>query len=191
MSVQTHSVVLRVSEGDPAAFNELFQQFSPKVYGFALKLTHSQSSAEEIVQEVFLKIWVNRRSLQQVRDFPAYLYTTTKNLTFNFLKRLSIEQKIKTEFVRDLTRAHRETEEAIIYQDYQQLLNNAIERLSPQQKLVYSLCHGEGMKYEEAAKRLRISRLTVKTHMQQAIRAIRSHFRYFGYVSGFTAFLFA
>jgi RNA polymerase sigma-70 factor (ECF subfamily) len=71
---------------------------------------------------------------------------------------------------------HCETEETVIYQDYQNILNQAIDRLPPQQKLVYGLCHGEGLKYEEAAQRLHISRLTVKTHMQQALRTIKSHF---------------
>jgi RNA polymerase sigma-70 factor (ECF subfamily) len=58
--------------------------------------------------------------------------------------------------------------------DHQQILNRALDQLPPQQKLVYSLCHQQGLKYEEVAFQLKISRLTVKTHMQQALRAIRS-----------------
>ena len=70
----------RVAEGDPGAFREIFDSFSPKVHAFALKLTHSQTTAEEIVQEVFLKIWLNRRSLGEVDYFPAYLHHSKEPL---------------------------------------------------------------------------------------------------------------
>jgi RNA polymerase sigma-70 factor (family 1) len=170
-------LVMRVADGDPGAFRELFETFSPKVYGFALKLTHSPAIAEELVQEVFMKIWMYRGGLRGVEHFPAYLYTITRNLTFNVLKRLSAEQKAKAEYIKGFREDVHETEETVIGRDYQNILQNAIDKLSPQQKLVYSLCHGEGMKYEEAAEKLHISRLTVKTHMQQAIRSIKTHFR--------------
>ena len=183
------SVITRVSRGDASAFRELFQQFSGKVYGFALKLTHSQSTAEEIVQDVFLKVWMNRVSLESIDNFSAYLYAITKNRTFNILKRLAIEQKVKAEFVRNFRESNSETEETIIYRDYQNILSNAIDRLSPQQTVVYGLCHGEGLKYQEAAEKLQISRLTVKTHMQQAIRNIRSHLKDLVYFSGLAGFL--
>lgn len=177
MPIPFSSLVERVAEGDPIAFRELFESFSPKVYGFALKLTHSPTIAEEMVQEVFMKVWVHRERLPNVDHFPAYLYTITRNLTFNVLKRLSIEQKAKAEYVKGFREDVFETEETVIARDYQNILQNAIDKLSPQQKIVYSLCHGEGLKYEEAAEKLDISRLTVKTHMQQAIRAIKTHFK--------------
>jgi len=165
----------RVCEGDALAFRKLFEQFSPKVYGFALKITHSASAAEEIVQEVFLKIWMNRSELTKVDQFQAYLFTVTKNFALNILKRLAVEEKAKAHFLRQQSVSRCETEEAVILREYQDILKNAIDRLSPQQKVVYSLCHSEGLKYEEAALKLRISRLTVKTHMQQAIRSIKAH----------------
>ncbi len=169
------SVVMRLSEGDSSAFREVFEFFSPRVFAFALKLTHSRDLAEELVQDVFLKIWTSRNTLRNVEHFPAYLYTITRNLSFNQMKRLSIEQRAKQEYVQGLRVENFETEESVIYRDYERILSVAIDRLSPQQKLVYSLCRGEGLKYGEAARKLRISPLTVKTHMQQALRNIKLH----------------
>lgn len=183
------TIIVRVSQGDPVAFKELFEAFSPKIYGFALKLTHSSSMAEELVQEVFIKIWANRESLNDVELFPAWLHTITRNLALNVLKRIAIEQKAKTEFVKEMRTESFDTEELVFYRDYQNILSKAIDRLSPQQKIVYSLCHGEGLKYEEAAEKLQISRLTVKTHMQQAIRSIKSHFRHIVVISALASFL--
>ncbi len=178
MSGNLKTVVMRVSEGHQGAFKELFDTFSPKTYGFALKLTHSPSMSEEIVQEVFLKIWLNRKALRNVEHFPAWLYSITRNLAFNVLKRSAIEQRVKAQFVKELREENFETEESVIYRDYQRILNKAIDRLSPQQKMVYGLCYGDGLKYEQAAEKLRISKFTVKTHMQQAIRKIKSQLGY-------------
>ena len=175
MPANLKSLVLRVSQGDPVAFKELFETFSPRVYAFALRVTHSQSTAEELVQDVFMKIWVNRESLQRVDHFQSWIYTVSRNLAFNVLKRLAVEERAKTQLLKDLKHEVSEPDSPAVYHNYEHMLQNAVDRLSPQQKLVYALCHQEGLKYEEAAEKLHISRLTVKTHMQQALRNIRSH----------------
>ena len=165
----------RLSESDREAFAHLFTKYHQKVNAFAFRLTHSEAMAEEIVQDVFMKIWLNRESLASVDHFQSYLYTIARNHTFNILKRLALEENAKAAFGRELPR-HQETDETSMYEERQQMLNQAIDRLPPQQRLVYSLCHQDGLKYEEVAQQLNISRLTVKTHMQQALRSIRSHF---------------
>lgn len=166
----------RLSKNDEHAFRLIFHAFSDRVYSFSFRLTRSQETAEEMVQEVFLKIWINRESLVSIDNFNGYLYTVTRNLAFNTLKRLSIEEKAKHTLQREFADKHSDTEETVIHRDYQQLLNRAISHLPPQQRLVYSLCHQEGLRYEEVAQRLKISRLTVKTHMQQALRTLKSQF---------------
>lgn len=179
MNAGLNFLIYRISEGDPQAFRKMFEEFSPRVHAFALKLTHSSTTAEEMVQDVFMKIWMNRRSLRDIDHFPAYLYAMTRNLTLNVLKRMALEEKAKRSIAKESHGIHSETAEEIMYSDYHHLLTRAIEGLPPQQKLVYSLCHREGLKYEEVAQKLRISRLTVKAHMQQALRNIKSHFRTF------------
>lgn len=179
MNAGLNFLIYRISEGDPQAFRKMFEEYSPRVHAFALKLTHSSTTAEEMVQDVFMKIWMNRRSLRDIDHFPAYLYAMTRNLTLNVLKRMALEEKAKRSIAKESYGIHSETAEEIMYSDYHHLLTRAIEGLPPQQKLVYSLCHREGLKYEEVAQKLRISRLTVKAHMQQALRNIKSHFRTF------------
>lgn len=170
------SHLIQISEDDENAFRKIFHTFSTMVYSFAFRLTHSEYTAEEIVQEVFLKVWSHRRSLSGVENFPAYLSTITRNLTFNVLKHnLVAEKAIKTLQHRQAD-LHHQTEETVIYRDYEQLLNRAINLLPPQQKLVYSMCHQEGLRYDEVARKLKISRLTVKSHMQRALRTIKTQF---------------
>jgi RNA polymerase sigma-70 factor (family 1) len=166
----------RLTQNDAQAFRQIFRAYSDKVYSFSLRLTRSQIAAEETVQEVFMKIWINRATLGGIENFQAYLYTITRNLVFNSLKRLSIEAQVKATLQKELDEKHFDTEETIIHRDYQQLLNRAISHLPPQQRLVYSLCHQQGLRYEEVAQQLKISRLTVKTHMQQALKTIKAQF---------------
>ncbi len=176
-SSNLESVLHRVVKGDQLAFREIFESFSPKVYGFALKLTHSEELAQEVVQDVFMKIWVSRESLSTVNYFPSYLYTVTRNHAFNMMKRLALEQRVKENIRKEISEVHEDPQETSVYQDYHHMLVHAISQLPPQQRLVYSLCHQKGLKYDEVARELNISRLTVKTHMQKALRTIKSHFK--------------
>ena len=164
-----------LSKGDSHAFHRIFNSFSGMVYSFSLRLTRSTHTAEEIVQEVFLKIWTQRETLAQVGNFPGYLFTVTRNLTLNVLKHKVIEDRARS-VLRNNPWQHNETQEAIIYHDYEELLNKAINHLPPQQRLVYSMCHQEGLRYEEVARKLKISRFTVKTHMQHALRSLKTQF---------------
>lgn len=176
MNEDLRFLLLQIARGDEKVFRQIFDRFSPKVFVFALKLTHSRSIAEEIVQEVFIKIWDNRQKLAEVEFFPSYLSVITKNHCFNVLKRIARQEKVNANFSRKFPALHSETEERVIYNNYQDILSRIVDQLPPQQKIAYSLCHDEGLKYEEAAERMKISRLTVKTHMQTALRTIKTRF---------------
>jgi len=166
----------KLANNDEIAFRQVFHLYSDKVYSFSLKLTRSRITAEEMVQEVFLRIWINRHGLGDIKNFSGYLFIITRNLVFNTLKRNLAENKTKTDLVRESAKEHCYTEETVIYRDYEELLRKTINHLPPQQRLIYSMCHHEGLPYEEVAQRLKISRLTVKTHMHQALKTIKTQF---------------
>jgi RNA polymerase sigma-70 factor (family 1) len=179
----------KIADGDEKVFRALFDQFSPRVFVFAMKLTRSRSMAEEVVQEIFIKIWDNRERLRDVEYFPSYLSVITRNHCFNVLKKLAVESRVNGDFSKQIPLVHRETEDQVIYKDYQEILARIVNTLPPQQKSVYSLCHGQGMKYEEAAQHLNISRLTVKAHMQLAMKTIRTRFGNFVHYAIFLGLL--
>ncbi len=176
MSEKLKHFLTQIASGDAVAFRKIFEQYSGKVYVFALKLTRSHVIAEEVVQEAFTKVWLHRERLLTVDYFPSYLYAITRNLTFNILKRMAIEEKAKSVYTRRQHLSDNNTEQVVLCNDYEHILYKIIDNLPPQQKLVYGLCHDQGLKYEEAAERLKISRLTVKTHMHHALKTIKTHF---------------
>ncbi len=166
----------KISSGDQKAFAVVFEYYSGFIYSFALKLTHSGPTSEEIVQEIFLKIWAGRAQLGTVENLGAYLNRLTRNHTYNVLKRLSYEALIGFELRKQMSEVSHDTENEIYFKDASQSLNKAIEKLTPQQKVVYTLCHKEGLKYNEVADRLNISTSTVHSHMKQALQHIRAYF---------------
>lgn len=163
------------SAGDAKAFSIIFNRYSAKVYTYALKIVKSDTLAEEIAQEVFVKIWKLEAELSQIENLDAYLRVLTRNHTLKVLRRIALEIKTSRMMVHDYHEDHNETEEYIIFKDSEKILNQGIEKLPAQQRLVYNLCHQEGMKYEEVAQKLNISKLTVKTHMQHALRFLRNY----------------
>lgn len=167
----------KTAERDQRAFKILYDRFSPKVYTHALHLLHSIQLAEEMVQEVFLKVWRMGNGLLEINNLDAYLKTTTRNRCLNVIRRLILDGKADKAITALYVEAHNETEETIILNDTRQIIAEAMELLPPQQQEVYRLCHQEGLKYEEAAKKLNISVNTVQTHMSRALKFLRNHLK--------------
>jgi len=176
--IETNSekmLLQRISLGDQRAFALLFEMEHKKINSFALKLTHSKELSEEIVQDVFLKLWLGREKLTEVENWGGYLNRIVRNHCFNVLKRLAQETLLNIELGKRSTEIDVETENGIQFRGTKELIQEAIDSLPPQQQKVYSLCHVEGLKYAEAAERLNIAPGTVQAHMKQALSNIRKY----------------
>lgn len=167
----------KIAERDQRAFKILYDTFSPKVYAHAFHLLHTGELAEEMVQEVFFKIWRMELGLLEINNLDAYLKTMTRNRCLNMIRRLVLDGKADKIITQNYVEQHNETEEAIILKDTRHLINRALDLLPPQQKEVYRLCHMEGLKYEEVANKLNISVNTVQTHMSRALKSLRKHLK--------------
>lgn len=169
-------LILLVSQGDVKAFSLIFYHYKDKLYSYALRLTGEEELAEEMVQDVFLKIWLNREELKKIDSFDAYLYTVIRNKSYNAIKRRVHEAVILKELSRNMTELQNSTEETVIVNNYQKLLQQVINQLPPQQKLIYDLSRIHGLKHQEIAEQLQISKNTVKVHLVKALHTIRSAF---------------
>jgi RNA polymerase sigma-70 factor (ECF subfamily) len=159
--------------GDENAFRKIYENYRNKLYSYAFRLTQKEELAEEVVQDAFLKIWVNRGELTEIQKFDSYLYTIVRNQCFNCLKRLAHESMLLKELSYSMSEAHNDNEESIVYRDYLQILNLAVKKLPPQQQLVYNLSRNSGLKYDEIATELNLSKNTVKAHLKKALSTIR------------------
>lgn len=168
-------ILAKIANGDQQAFGVLFNFYRNKVYGYALAILQEDTAAEEIVQDVFIKLWIKRAGLSTIENFGGFLRITTRNQTLNALKKVAIEQKNYQIANQNNSDIDSGTENEIQFRETKRLLDSAIEKLPPQQKLIYNLCHIEGLKQKDVADKLNLSPLTVKTHLRDAVKSIKNY----------------
>lgn len=170
-------VLAKIAEGDQHAFTILFNHYQRDVFVHSKRLTPSEDDALEVVQDIFIKIWMARERLKSIENFGGYLNRIVRNQIFDVLRQIAQETESQLKFQKVNTELDDSTGQLLDYKDAVNILNGALSDLAPQQKLVYKLCHQEGMKYEEAALEMNISTETVRAHMKLALKKIRAHFR--------------
>ncbi|HEV8084594.1 MAG TPA: RNA polymerase sigma-70 factor [Chitinophagaceae bacterium] len=159
------------------AFQLVFDRYRNHTYKVAMMYVKSPVIAEEIVQDVFLKLWYQRKNLADIRSLENWLFTLTRNLTFNCLKKIAHEWTAREKWVEQNFLSENTTDHKTLNKEYQQLLQQAISHLSEQQQQVFKFGKEEGLSYDAISKRLSISPLTVKTHMARALAFIRLFFQ--------------
>jgi len=165
-------LLAKVAAGDERAFKVLFDGYYNVLGEYVFKLTNSLSGAQEIVQDTFIKIWLKRESLTEIKSFSNYIFILCRNQTYNELRKKASERNFLTQLDRHLN----EENNALVLDDltdnYRELIDAAVDKLPPQAQKVYLLSRDERMKYEEIAAALNISPETVKKHIQYAKRFI-------------------
>jgi RNA polymerase sigma-70 factor (family 1) len=170
-------LLLRLSEGDEMAFKAIYDRYRKKIASFAFLLTESADMTDEILQEVFVKLWINRSKLPDVIHFNAWLHTIARNLVVDAMKKIAREKAVRTIWTDRTPLQDNYADEIIFARENEKLLHQAIQQLTPQQQEVYKLSREQGLKHEEIASRLNISAMTVKNHLVNAMRTIREYFR--------------
>lgn len=168
-------LLLCVSRGDTMAFTSLFNQYKDKIYTLAFKITGSAFTAEEVVQDIFLKLWTKREELSHVEHFKAWFNTIIRNHLFSLIKSRAARQARETAFANKLSPFNQEADQKVLFKEAEQILEKALYALPPQQNKVYRLIKEDGMKKEEVASRLNLSTETVKSHLSKAIKNIRAY----------------
>lgn len=165
-----------IAQGDAAAYTILFGRYFEQLRWRALKLLKSDVWAEEIVEEVFLQLWINRESLSAVEIPHAYLYKLTNNRCFDRIRRQRLEVEMQYAVSQAL---HGEAPPAVDAQydlaNLEKLIREAVEQLPPQRKLIYRLQQEEGLSYQEIADQLGLSRNTVRNQVSRTLQAIRNY----------------
>lgn len=162
-----------LANGNEGAFATIFELYKKKVFSVALKMLKSETEAEEIVQDVFLSIWMAKARLDAINDPEAYLFTITYNTIYTHLKKASRNRDLLKMIIHRLAQIQNTTEDTVIANETGKQINKAIQQLSPQQQTVYQLSKQEGLSYEEIAERMNISRNTVRNHLAEAMKTIR------------------
>lgn len=156
-------------------FNELFREHEHTLYVFVVKVLGSDAQAKDIVQEVFLKLWTIREQLHEIGNMDAFLYRLTENKVYDYLRAAGTREKVRMELWHRLNSAEDPTPDPLETKEFNKLIQQAIQQLPPQRKIIYLLSKHEGLKQQQIAEELQISPHTVRNHLTEAFRSIRNY----------------
>lgn len=176
MDRSDQNLLMLVGQGDEQAFKCLFSNHRDKLFAYLLKVTKSRETAEEIVMDVFLKLWQSRDILSEIQNFPSFIFLVARNKAYDFLRTASKDLVLKDLLWDEIEMASSSrTDERIVLSELQSKLDNAVSKLSPQRQSVFRLSREEHLTHDQIAARLKISKSTVKNHMIDSLRFIREH----------------
>ena len=163
---------------DTQAYEQLFLLFYPSLVPFAVSMIKSKELAEEIVSDVFIKIWQRRHQLDKVDNLKFYLFTAVKNRCINELNNPKNKGAINIDVVIDFRSLYHDPEQKMISAEMINKIRAAIKELPPRCQLIFKLVKEEGLKYKEVAELLQISVKTVENQMSLAFKKIGTAINY-------------
>lgn len=167
----------QLSQGDQNAFTRIFHFYSRRLYPWLLKKTKDAEAAEEIMQDTFLKLWINRERLAGMDNPEGYIYKIAANGMLDHFRKLAMEHKILNRFKHGNTNAVDTSAQGIIdLRETQKIIDQAVYRLPQQRKLIYTM-RQDGMSYDEIAAKLGLSANTVKNQLITAGKFIRGYLK--------------
>lgn len=160
--------------GKEEAFQLLFDRYHKNIYRFVYKFVRSAELADDLTQEILIKLWNNRHKLTHVESFKGYLFESAKNHTLDRLKAIMRSEKAMGEVVKNFVAQREYTDERLLDADYAAFLKRELSKLPERTHQIFHLCRKEGHTYEEVAQELGISKSTVKDHMVFAMKVLKT-----------------
>jgi RNA polymerase sigma-70 factor (family 1) len=169
-------VLLDLIEGSESAFKEIYQLYSPRLYGKLLNLVKSESQAKEILQDVFLKVWEHRKSIDPEKSFHSFLFKIAENKAYDFFRKAARDKNLALQLIASSTVEYNFIEEFKTNDGNLKLLEQAIGLLPPQRQQIFRLCKLDGKSYKEVGEQLSISVSTISDHIVKGTKFIREYF---------------
>lgn len=166
-------LLLLLSKGNQAAFEKIYYHYSAKLLGNITRLVKSESVAAELLQELFIKLWNNRESIDPDKSFCAYLFRIAENLAYDYFRKVSKDNRLQEQLINMATGQYVHVEELLYHKENTFALREAIAALPEQRRKVFELVKLEGRSYEEVSSLLNISCSTISDHIVKATKFIR------------------
>lgn len=168
-------LLLLIREDNEVAFYQLYERYSRRLYGFVLRYIKQEADAEEIVQEVFIKIWETRDKIDVYSSFESFLFTIAYNATISLFRKRAREKKY-LEHLKSLQQVEAAPNliDEIQFNELNDTVQSLLNELTPRQKEVFQLSREQGLAHEEIAKKLNISVNTVKKHIANTLAFLKS-----------------
>ena len=171
-------LIILLKEGDEKAFTTLYRRYWSKVYNFSRLYLSSILEIEEVVQEVFVKVWESRSLLREDDNFKGFLFVITRNLVFNQFRRSFNENAYKLTVLSSIM-PYYNLEEELTAADLQEFIEKMVKELPQRQQEVFNLSRNARLTYKEISIRLNISEKTVERHINEALKFLKKNIMFY------------
>jgi RNA polymerase sigma-70 factor (ECF subfamily) len=172
-NIEQERLIEQLKQGSKDAFHSLFNLYAPKIQSFALSYLGNKADAEELLQELFLKIWEIRSTLDSSKNIKSFLFKVCVNLIYDYIRRKNIE-KAYTGYAGQMDQATADsTWQEVIYNDMLANLNNLVNTMPEQRQLIFRLSKEQGLTNEEIARQLGLSKRTVENQLYRAVSYLK------------------
>lgn len=168
-SNQERKLFDQLKDGSKEAYHRLFEDYGPRIHAFALSYLQNDADAEELLQEVFLKLWEIRSTLDATRNIKSFLFKICINLIYDFIRRRNIERAYLDYSARNFQFHADDVWQEVIYHDMLKSLQQLVSAMPEQRQRIFRLSREEGLTNEEIARKLGLSRRTVENHLYLAV----------------------
>ena len=182
------TLVKALKKGDRAAFEEIFHLYHKWIYSFCYSFLHQKEDAENITQDVFVKLWLKRATIDTEKSFSGFLFTMTKNLALNYIRKAIHQQIFVNQLLDNGLEDCCQTDRQVSLNEVKRTLNNLVSQLPPKRKEIFLLSRENGLSHKEISKRLGVSVHTVESQMSKALKFIRNGLK--GFALAFFLFIF-
>ncbi len=167
----------RVKSGEKEAYQALFERYAPKIYHFALSYLKSTADSEELVQDVFLKVWEKRDILDASQNIKAFIFKIAINTIYDFIRRKNIENAFQEFSKANYAADSNNTWDTVIFEEMQTTINSLVAQMPEQRKKIFKLSKNKGLSNDEIAQELNLSKRTVENQLYRALLFLKEHLR--------------
>ena len=183
-------ILSELADDNKTALEKVFNYYYHRLYNFSKSFLKLEEGIDDILQEVFIKIWQNRKTIKTSESFNAYIFTITRNLLLNELRSRFNNQKIKDAILKASLAEEYVSFEKLDYLELKGKIEEIIGELPPKQKEIFKLSRTEGLSHKEIAEKMNISTKTVEYHITQSINILKAKLEAYGLISLLYFYLF-
>jgi RNA polymerase sigma-70 factor (ECF subfamily) len=183
-------IINRLKQDEKSALDDLFGYYYPRLFHFSKSILKIETDVDDILQEVFVKLWLNRQKIGNAETFNSYIFTITKNEVLNLIRTNIRNNSFKNELFQRSVAEEFQMQSQLEFNEVKSGINQVVSQLPEKRRQIFILSRTEGLSNREIAQQLNISEKTVEDHITHAIKKIKTSLKEMGVISLLYCYLF-
>lgn len=178
LSESDKALLLGLKRGDENAFAQIYKMYNTKLYTIAFLSLKSEESAKEIVQEIFISLWINRQTVTVRLSLQSYLIGAVRHKVFNTVAKRDVRERYRKEFLRTAATGDNSTEQAVEFDELNKAIHEQIEALPETTRDIFVMSRYGGLNNNEIAQQFKLSSKAVEYHITKALKVLRTSLKH-------------